>query len=182
MPKRSLSPEKSSSLSLASIFYFCAWTSGTSSISFLCISNFLQKLSSVGVSDENEQIPLFLPTSLMFCLLWVLAFPIFLSNAQQERNREINLHLQSSQQLYGEQKIFWPRLSKFFSVFFLQIQTVSGFAQPSHFIYRWSDQGEKNHPQACVSSSPQLSWLWRSFDNLLTATSFSSTNDMTCKM
>merc|ERR1711971_973421 len=59
-------------------------------ISFLCISNFLQKLSFVRITDENEQVPLHLSAS-----------PMFFSIAQQERSRGINIHLHSSQQLYG---------------------------------------------------------------------------------
>ena len=38
----------------------------------------------------------------------------------------------------------------------------AGSAQPSHFICCWTDQGEENHPQACLPSSAQLFGIWRS--------------------
>ena len=82
----------------------------------------LQKLSFVRLTDENQQVPLHLSTSPLFSLLWVLAFPIFFSIAQQKRSRGINLHLHPSQQLYGGKKIsrnlLW--ISKNFSIDFFR--------------------------------------------------------------
>ena len=97
---------------------------------------------------------------LLLCFLyfefWLFLFSFQLPN-KKEAEGSIFIYTLPSNSMVGR---------KFLEICsgFLRISPLifSGFAKPSHFIRRWSDQGEKNHPQACVSSSPQLSWIWRS--------------------
>ena len=92
---------------------------------------------------------------------WLFLFSFQLPN-KKEAEGSIFIYSLPSNSMVSLENI--PDRRVFLKEFSNSIQCVfSGFAQPSHFICRWIDQGEKNHPQACVSSSPQLSWIWRSF-------------------
>ena len=101
-PRLSLFQEKFSSHSLVFIFYSCVWTSGISSISSSCISDFHQNLYFVQIVYESQWIPLFLSIDFMHSLYWVSFLSLFVPTPKQEQRRQAGLHLRPTKHHSGK--------------------------------------------------------------------------------
>ena len=101
---------------------------------------------------------------LLLCFLcfefWLFLFSFQLPNKKEAEGSIFIYNLPSNSMVRQIESLHLHRFAQYLCI--CPIGICAGSAQPSHFICCWTDQGEENHPQACLPSSAQLFGIWRS--------------------